>query len=396
MFSLNFLTRRPALVAIASLLLSATANAATVVSASKRATTCNGYNELCERSYGNVTFVGAHDSYAIGNITNAFVNQDQDVTTQLNDGIRMLQMQAHENNGVITLCHSSCSLLNGGTLEDYLKKVKTWMDGNPNEVLTLLIVNIQNLPASRYDAVFKATGLDQISFVPESSPLTATAWPTLGSLIDKGTRLVTFLDNQADPSSAPYLIDEFTNMWETEFNVVDIARFDCSVNRTKGDTSTQLFTVNHFFNQVIATFPAPFPAKANVTNAASGEGSVGVHLGVCQSKMGRSPNFLLLDVSLPSVPVVPSLKLKFLRQFYEFAGTAPFEVAATANGLTYNGKSIASPRSSSNGSGSGSNGGSGSGNSNNGNNGAFGMKTPGLLLSVALTGFIGTVFAVLL
>ncbi|KAJ8083743.1 hypothetical protein AAF712_000676 [Marasmius tenuissimus] len=372
MFPLNFLTRRPALVAIASLLLSA--DAASVFSASKRATTCNGYNELCERSYGNVTFVGAHDSYAIGNITNAFVNQDQDVTTQLNDGIRMLQMQAHENNGVITLCHSSCSLSNGGTLEDYLKKVKTWMDGNPNEVLTLLIVNIQNLPASRYDTVFKATGLDQISFVPESSPLTATAWPTLGSLIDKGTRLITFLDNQADSSSAPYLIDEFTNMWETEFNVVDIARFDCSVNRTKGDASTQLFTVNHFFNQVIATFPAPFPAKANVTNAATGEGSVGVHVGVCQSKMGRSPNFLLLD-------------------FYEFAGTAPFEVAAAANGLTYNGKSIASPRSSSNSSGSGSNGGSGSGNNNNG---AFGMKTPGLLSSVALTGFIGGLFAVLL
>jgi len=31
-----------------------------------RATTCNGHAELCNRSFGNVTFVGAHDSYAIG------------------------------------------------------------------------------------------------------------------------------------------------------------------------------------------------------------------------------------------------------------------------------------------------------------------------------------------
>ena len=29
-----------------------------------RATICNGYAELCSRSYGNVSFVGAHDSYA--------------------------------------------------------------------------------------------------------------------------------------------------------------------------------------------------------------------------------------------------------------------------------------------------------------------------------------------
>lgn len=32
----------------------------------RRATTCNGSPDLCNRSYGNVTFVGTHDSYAVG------------------------------------------------------------------------------------------------------------------------------------------------------------------------------------------------------------------------------------------------------------------------------------------------------------------------------------------
>lgn len=32
----------------------------------RRATVCNGHAELCEKSFGAVTFVGAHDSYAIG------------------------------------------------------------------------------------------------------------------------------------------------------------------------------------------------------------------------------------------------------------------------------------------------------------------------------------------
>ncbi len=30
------------------------------------------------------------------------------VTQQLNDGVRMLQSQAHNKNGVIELCHTSC------------------------------------------------------------------------------------------------------------------------------------------------------------------------------------------------------------------------------------------------------------------------------------------------
>jgi hypothetical protein len=31
-----------------------------------RATVCNGHAEFCSRGYGNVSYVGAHDSYAVG------------------------------------------------------------------------------------------------------------------------------------------------------------------------------------------------------------------------------------------------------------------------------------------------------------------------------------------
>ncbi|KAK7059192.1 hypothetical protein VNI00_001819 [Paramarasmius palmivorus] len=322
---------RPALVAITSLLVSPFL---TEVSAlvTHRATTCNGYGELCERSYGNVTFVGAHNSYAVG-VNSLFVNQDQDVTTQLNDGVRLLQMQAHNNNGSINLCHTSCDFFNGGTLEDYLKKVKSWLDSNPNEVLTLLIVNINNLQASEYDAIFKSVGLDQISYTPEQASQPASAWPTLGSLIDSGKRMLTFLDNGADSSTVPYLLDEFTNIWETQFSVTDISKFDCSVNRTKGDTATQMFMINHSINKLIFNQPAPDPDRANTTNAVSGEGSLGAHVDTCRSSVGRVPNFLLVD-------------------FYEFGGGSVFQVAADANGVPYNDKAIATPVPTTSGSGS--------------------------------------------
>ena len=74
-------------------------------------------------------------------------------------------------------------------------------------VVTLLIVNIDNLAASEYDKVFNSAGLKAMSYSPPSATLPASGWPTLGDMIDKGTRLVTFLDNGAQFDTAPYLID---------------------------------------------------------------------------------------------------------------------------------------------------------------------------------------------
>ncbi|KAJ7070819.1 PLC-like phosphodiesterase [Mycena amicta] len=298
-----------------SLLLSATAISA--------ATTCNGHSELCDKSFGNVSFVGAHDSYAVGT-NNLAVNQDYDFTRQLNDGIRMLQMQAHNQSGTIQLCHTTCLLYNGGTLEAYLTKVKSWMDANTEDVLSLLIVNIDDLPASNFGTVFASVGLDKMSYAPTSSPIPASSWPTLGALIDAGTRLVSFLDNSADLTSVPYLIDEFTNIWETPFDVTDPA-FDCSVNRTKGDSSTQMYLINHFLDTIAFGSPVPDVSAANVTNSASGTGSLGAQVDTCVAAYGRAPNFMLVD-------------------FYEYGGGSVFEVAASINGVNYSPTSpIATP-----------------------------------------------------
>ncbi|KAG5654708.1 hypothetical protein H0H81_007464 [Sphagnurus paluster] len=302
---------------ITQTLISVLASAAAVQALvpTRRATVCNGHAELCDRSYGTVSFVGTHDSYAVG-VNNLAANQDQNITTQLNDGVRMLQVQAHNQGGTIQLCHTSCSLYDGGSLQNYLKTVKTWLDANPNEVLSLLIVNIDNLPPTQYGTVFKAAGVDTISYAPPSSPIQASSWPTLGSMIDSGKRLVTFLDNQADITAVPYLIDEFTNVWETAFNVVDPTLFDCSVNRTKGDTATQMYLINHFLDKLIFNQPVPDIAKLDVTNAATGAGSLGAHVDTCVALNTRAPNFLLVD-------------------FYEYGGGSVFQVAADINKVTY-------------------------------------------------------------
>lgn len=84
------------------------------INVKKRATTCNGSSDLCNRLYSNVTFAGAHNSYAIANGAGGLAsNQNVSLAGQLNAGIRLLQSQAHNSTNQtasgagIDLCHTS-------------------------------------------------------------------------------------------------------------------------------------------------------------------------------------------------------------------------------------------------------------------------------------------------
>ena len=97
----------------------------------------------------------------------------------------------------LALCHTDCAIPGafGGPLQDFLGKVKSFMDANPREVVTLLLTNPDNVAMNSFGDVFKAAGLDKMSFVPDGSPaaLPMDRWPTLGEMIDKNQRLVTYI-----------------------------------------------------------------------------------------------------------------------------------------------------------------------------------------------------------
>lgn len=52
---------------------------------------CNGHASFCTRSYGNITYVGAHNSPFVKE-NNVASNQNLDVTQQLTAGIRMCEL----------------------------------------------------------------------------------------------------------------------------------------------------------------------------------------------------------------------------------------------------------------------------------------------------------------
>lgn len=153
---------------------------------------CNGHPEYCDRRYSELSFVGAHNSPFVGPLLQH--NQDISVTEQLDFGIRFLQGQTHKNDdGVFSMCHTSCILEDAGSVSSYLQTVKTWLDSHPNEVVTLLITNGDGLDIKEFDDAFNAVnGIKDYTFAPKSK-LALGDWPTLRELITTGKRLIVFV-----------------------------------------------------------------------------------------------------------------------------------------------------------------------------------------------------------
>ena len=208
-------------------------------------------------------------------------NQDVSVTDQLNKGIRFLQAQSHLNIFKdLSLCHTSCFLKDAGPVSSYLSSIKGWLDKNPNEVVTLLLTNGDNVDVSLFDDAFG--NLKSYAFIPPSSPLKLDAWPTLQEMISSGKRLVVFLDYGAETASVPYILDEFDYFFETPYDTLDPEFAQCIIDRPpKASPDERMYIVNHFLDKEIAGIDIPDNDHDEATNAAQGSGSIGVQIKLC-------------------------------------------------------------------------------------------------------------------
>ncbi|KAF2499017.1 hypothetical protein BU16DRAFT_260731 [Lophium mytilinum] len=281
---------------------------------------CNNSPLLCSKPYDIITHLGAHDSPFVrtpSNNFNSFGNQFFNTTTQLDAGVRLLSAQVHAVTSPTTglrewhLCHSICSMFDVGLLRDWLLEVRVWLDTHPNEVVTILIVNIDAASAVELLPEFSSADIARHAYVPKTgvgvtpppSTPSASSWPTLEEMIDAHQRLVVFVTNiQPDSNNAPYLLPEFTFVWETEFEVVGLENFYCLPDRPGGLTldtaksSGRLFLVNHFlyWNQAFG-IQVPDVRFLNVTNSMSGVGSLMDHMRDCGQQYAQLPTFVLVD-----------------------------------------------------------------------------------------------------
>lgn len=251
---------------------------------------CNGNAAYCDRMYSKVTFAGSHNSGFVG--VGPSDNQITSVSDQLDEGIRFLTTQTHDKDGVIQMCHTSCSLLDAGPLQDYLGTVKTWVDGHPDDVVTLLITNEDAIDINKFADAFKAVGLDSYTFTP-SGTLGLDDWPTLGDMISSGNRVVVFMDYHSDTSQVSYILDEFTYFFETPFDPHEDALSGCNVDRPAGASPDgRLILANHNRNNEVIGIDLPDLPNAGDTNSIA---SITAQTDNCNGLYGRVPNVVLLD-----------------------------------------------------------------------------------------------------
>lgn len=188
-------------------------------------------------------------------------------------------------------------------------------------VVTILLVNSDNASAEDLHAEFGAAQITSYAYTPLSTTTATTTWPTLDQLIANSTRLVTFvasLDSSKN-TVAPYLLDEFTFVFENPFEVLNLTGFSCVPDRpaaVKGNASIavqsgRLPLMNHFLDTQEA-FGVEVPDIENIktTNNQTGPvGNLGDAAKECKTLYGRAPTFILVDFfdQGPAISTVDSL-----------------------------------------------------------------------------------------
>ncbi|KAG7288594.1 hypothetical protein NEMBOFW57_004947 [Staphylotrichum longicolle] len=298
---------------------------------------CNNYPEPCARKYSNMTQVGCHNSPFV-RAGSAAANQQYPVTSQLDDGVRFLQAQIQwplPNSTVPHFCHTSCDLLDAGPITDWLGQVKNWVAAHPYDVVTILLGNGNYSTPDKYVKFIEESGITQFVFTPPVVPMALDDWPTVGQLILSGQRVVMFMDYMANQTAYPWLLDQFSQMWETPFDPVDVA-FPCTVQRPPDlkpeDAKKRLYLMNHNLNVEVSVLGqsilVPAVSQLNVTNGVEGNGSLGMAASNCRADWGRAPNILNVD-------------------YYNF-GSYPgsvFEVAARMNNVSFERRPCCGPES---------------------------------------------------
>lgn len=215
-------------------------------------TGCNGQDHLCERALDEVAFLRAHNSHASHERGYHLVaaNHTWAIPTQLEDGVRSLNVDVYEWEGQLAACHGFCDL---GTqpFDEILDEVHTFLVENDREVV---LIDFQDeAPAGAIDQAIAAHDLNSLVYLHDSG----TPWPTLEEL---GGRLVMTAGH----------------VYGTGWKYDEPEDLDCTVQSEPFEHG--LYEVTH-----VLTNPIASPENAEAINH---EPVIGDHVDACVAEVG--------------------------------------------------------------------------------------------------------------
>ncbi|GMI75313.1 PHOSPHOLIPASE C-LIKE 1 [Hibiscus trionum] len=222
-----------------------------------RSSATNQFQITNSLPFNRYAFVTTHNSFANEEeplhtgIRLTFVNQEDSVTKQLNNGVRALMLDTYEFKGDIWLCHSF-----GGKCHDFtafwlaidtLKQVESFLSANPSEIVTLFLEDYVDTP-NVLSKVFQDSGLMKYWFPVSSMPRNGQDWPLVKDMIANNQRLVVFTSKQSKQESEG-IAYQWNYVVENQYGDDGEHSGQCS-NRAESapldDKTKSLVLINHF------------------------------------------------------------------------------------------------------------------------------------------------------
>ena len=240
---------------------------------------CNGSVNLCSKQYNEVAYLTTHNAFNSDEDGLLFPNQSYNIASQLNDGVRGLMIDVYNHFGTPTAYHSLFML---GTipLSDIFNEIKTFLDNNPNEVVTIILECY--VTANDIDDEINQSGLSNYLYTHN------TEWPSLQNMIDNDNRLAIFSDVDDASSSQSWYHYVWDYAVETHYSAGTINDFTCDFNR--GDPLNDLFIFNHFVTDANLGYGLYTESNDVNTNPFFINRTLN-----CQNQTNKLPNFVTVD-----------------------------------------------------------------------------------------------------
>ena len=241
---------------------------------------CNGSALLCNKKYNEVAYLTTHNAFNSSEDGFTLPNQNFNISTQLNDGVRGLMIDVYDYFGVPTVYHGN-SLLGTEPLITYLNDIHTFLVNNPNEVVSIILECY--VDANSIETLVNQSGLNNYLY----THTIGAAWPTLQEMITANTRLVIFSDVDDASASQQWYHYVWDYAVETHYSVSNQNDFNCDYNR--GDPLNDLFIFNHFVTSLVGTGSVSSSTQANSNPFLIDR------INQCWQEKNKFPNFITVD-----------------------------------------------------------------------------------------------------
>ncbi|GLT56334.1 hypothetical protein SLA2020_293810 [Shorea laevis] len=208
--------------------------------------------------FNKYAFLTTHNAYAIDGYPShagvprvTFTNQEDNITQQLNNGVRALMLDTYDFDGDVWCCHSfggKCHDYTAfGPAIDFLKEVEVFLSANPSEIVTIILEDYVQAPNGLTN-VFVDTGLMKYWFPLSNMPKNGEDWPLVSDMVANNHRLLVFTSIRSKEASEE-IAYQWNYMVENQYGDGGMHAGSCP-NRAESapltDKRKSLVLVNYF------------------------------------------------------------------------------------------------------------------------------------------------------